>query len=169
MTLREILNVIFLFVLYLALQVLIVRNLALFDIAFCYIYVACILLLPYEVSMTLCLLIAFGIGLFVDMFYNTLGMHAAATVLMTYLRPLVVRFQAAQRGFESSRILFSIHEMGALNFFYYIFLLTFIHHSALLFIEANSLTLLIPTLIKVLVSTLFTSVSIMLVQYFTRN
>ncbi|WP_266362143.1 hypothetical protein [Tellurirhabdus rosea] len=168
MTLREILNTAFLFVLYLALQVLIVRNLVLFDIAFCFIYVGCILLLPYELSLTATLLISFGIGMTVDMFYNTLGMHAAATVLMAYVRPAVVRFQASQRGFES-RILFSIHEMGARNFFYYIVILTLIHHTALLFIEANSLTLLIPTLFKALASTLFTAFSIMLVQYFTRN
>jgi len=168
MTLREILNVVFLFVLYLVLQVLLVRNLVLFDVAFCFIYVGCLLLLPYELSLTATLLIAFLTGLVVDMFYNTLGMHAAASVLTAYIRPAIVRFQASQRGFES-RIFFSIHEMGSGNFFYYVVVLTLIHHAALLFIEANSLLLFLPTLFKTVASTLFTSVSIMLVQYFTRN
>ena len=168
MTLREILNIIFLFFLYLFLQILIVRNLVLFDVAFCFIYVGCILLLPTEMSLSATLLTAFCVGLIIDTFYNTLGMHAAATVLMAYVRPVMVRFQAAQRGFDS-RLLFSIHEMGSRNFFYYVLILTLIHHFALFTIEANNILLFVPTLIKIAASTLFTSVSIMLVQYFSRN
>ncbi|RRA98689.1 hypothetical protein [Larkinella rosea] len=168
MTLREILNIIFLFVLYLSLQILIVRNLVLFDVAFCFMYVACILLLPAEMSLSATLLVAFVVGIIVDTFYNTLGMHAAATVLMAYVRPMVVRFQAARGGFDG-RIVFSIHEMGSLNFFYYVVILTFIHHFTLFLIEANNILLFLPALIKIVASTLFTSVTIMLVQYFSRN
>ena len=82
MTLREILSTTLLFVLYLALQILLVRNVVLFDYGFCFIYIACILLLPNEISRTWLMIIAFVTGLIVDTFYNTLGMHAAATVLM---------------------------------------------------------------------------------------
>lgn len=168
MTLREILNTIFLFVLYLTLQIIIVRNLVLFDVAFCFIYVACILLLPVELGQTATLLLAFGVGLLIDVFYNTMGMHAAATVLMAYIRPLVIRLQTDQRGFEN-RLVFSIHEMGARNFFYYVLILTLVHHATLLFIEASNIVLFFPTLLKVVASTLFTTLTIMLVQYFTRN
>ncbi|GAB3268311.1 rod shape-determining protein MreD [Larkinella harenae] len=168
MTLREILNVVFLFLLYLSLQILIVRNLVLFDVAFCFVYVACILLLPTEMSLSATLLTAFGVGIVVDTFYNTLGMHAAATVMMAYVRPVVVRVQAAQRGFDS-RTAFSIREMGSRNFFYYVLVLTFIHHFALFLIEANNILLFLPAMVKILASTLFTSVTIMLVQYFSRN
>ena len=98
MTLREILTTIFLFFLYVLLQLLLVRNLVLFDYGFCFIYVAAVLLLPYEISLTLLLLIAFVTGIVVDTFYNTLGIHAAATVLMAYLRPLIIRIQLAPGG-----------------------------------------------------------------------
>jgi hypothetical protein len=168
MTLREILNITFLFLLYLSLQILIVRNLVLFDVAFCFVYVACILLLPAEMSLSATLLTAFGVGIIVDTFYNTLGMHAAATVLMAYVRPIIVRLQAAQRGFDS-RLIFSIQEMGSRNFFYYVLVLTFIHHFALFLVEANNILLFLPAMVKILASTLFTSVTIMLVQYFSRN
>lgn len=82
MTLREIITISLLFLLYLTLQILIVRNLVIFDYGFCFLYVACILLLPNEISQTVLLLLAFATGIIVDTFYNTLGMHAAATVLM---------------------------------------------------------------------------------------
>ena len=168
MTLREILSTIFLFVLYLTLQIVLVRNIVLFDYAFCFIYIACILLLPNETSQTWVLLIAFATGVIVDTFYNTLGIHAAATVLMAYCRPLIVRAQIDVPGIES-RIEFGLRQLGVGPFFRYVLILAFIHHTALFFIEASSLTLIIPTLIRVIASTLFTTVSIVLIQFFTRN
>ncbi|AQG80930.1 hypothetical protein [Spirosoma montaniterrae] len=168
MTFREIVSTVLVFVLYLALQLLLARNIVLFDYAFCFIYIACILLLPNETSLTWLLLIAFATGILVDTFYNTLGMHAAATVLMAYLRPLVVRTQIDVPGMES-RIAFTLQELGPGPFFRYVLVLTFIHHAALFFIEASSLTLLIPTLIRVAASTLLTTISIVLIQFFTRN
>ncbi len=168
MTLREILKTIFLFILYVLLQILLVRNLVLFDYGFCFIYVAAIILLPYEISLTALLLIAFATGIVVDTFYNTLGIHAAATVLMAYLRPLVVRTQMAP-GVQESRIEFSLHELGLGSFVRYVFVLILIHHTALFFIEAGSISLILPTLVRVAASTLFTTVSIVLIQFFTRN
>ncbi len=168
MTLREILSTILLFVLYLTLQILLARNVVLFDYAFCFIYIACVLLLPNETSLTGLLIIAFITGIIVDTFYNTLGMHAAATVLMAYCRPLIVRTQIDVPGLES-RIEFSLQELGVGAFFRYVFILALVHHTALFFIEASSLTLLVPTLIRVGASTLLTTVSIVLIQFFTRN
>ncbi|RYF57861.1 MAG: hypothetical protein EOO39_34925, partial [Cytophagaceae bacterium] len=144
MTLREILSTSLLFLLYLVLQILLVRNLVLFDYAFCFIYIACILLLPNELGLTWLLLIAFVTGLIVDTFYNTLGMHAAASVLMAYFRPLIVRSQIDVPGLET-RIEFSLRELGVGAFFRYVLILALIHHTALFFIEASSLTLLVPT------------------------
>ena len=168
MTFREIVSTVLIFLLYLTLQILLVRNLVLFDYAFCFIYIACILLLPNETSLTWLLLIAFATGLVVDTFYNTLGMHAAATVLIAYLRPVVVRSQIDVPGLES-RIEFSLGELGTGAFVRYVFMLTLIHHTALFFIEASSLSLLIPTLIRIGASTLFTTVSIVLIQFFVRR
>ena len=168
MTLREIISTVLLFLLYLTLQILLVRNLVLFDYAFCFVYIACILLLPNELSLTWSLVIAFVTGIIIDTFYNTLGMHAAATVLMAYVRPIIVRSLIDVPGIES-RIVFSLQELGTGTFFRYVFVLALIHHMALFFIEASSLTLIVPTLIRVAASTLFTTVSIVLIQFFTRN
>ncbi|WP_080059322.1 hypothetical protein [Spirosoma aerolatum] len=168
MTLREIVSTVSLFLLYLVLQIVLVRNLVLFDYAFCFVYIACILLLPNETSLTWLLLIAFVTGIIVDMFYNTLGMHAAATVLMAYCRPFIVRAQIDVPGLES-RIEFSLKQLGTGAFFRYVAILALIHHTALFFIEASSLSLIIPTLIRVIASTLFTTLSIVLIQFFTRN
>lgn len=168
MTFREIVSSVLLFLLYLILQILLVRNLVLFDYAFCFVYIACILLLPNETSLTLLLIIAFVTGITIDTFYDTLGMHAAASVLMAYCRPLIIRAQIDVPGLET-RIEFSLKQLGVWPFFRYVLILALIHHSALFFIEASSLSLFIPTLIRVIASTLSTTVSIVLIQFFTRN
>ena len=168
MTLREILILVSLFLLYLILQILVVRNLVLFDYGFCFSYVACILLMPNDFSQTWLLLLAFATGAIVDTFYNTLGIHAAATVLMTYLRPLVIRVQMSQR-IQEARLVFTLQELGFGEFFRYVFVLALIHHSALFLIEAGSLSLLVPTAIRTLASALFTTLTITLIQFFTRR
>lgn len=168
MTLREILNTAFLFLLYLVLQILIVRNVVLFDYAFCFVYIACILLLPSQINMTVVLLISFATGVIVDTFYNTLGIHSAATLLMAYLRPLIIRIQIDPSG-QESRINLSLQELGATTFFRYIITMALIHHTALFFIEAGSISLIIPTLIRIGASTVFTAVCVLLIQFFTRN
>jgi hypothetical protein len=168
MTIREILNYIFLFVLYVVLQILIVRNLVLFDYAFCFIYIAAIILLPYEISMMVYLLIAFATGIIIDTFYNTLGMHAAATVLMAYFRPAVTRVLIDQPG-QEFRLGLSLQELGTGTFFRYVLTMALIHHLALFSIEASSLTLIVPTMIRTGASALLTTVSVVLIQFFTRN
>lgn len=168
MTLREILVLVSLFLFYLILQILVVRNLVLFDYGFCFLYVACILLMPNDFSQTWLLLLAFATGVIVDTFYNTLGIHAAATVLMTYLRPLVIRVQLNQR-IQEVRLVLTSRELGFAEFFKYILVLVLIHHSTLFLIEAGSLSLLVPTTIRILASTLFTTLTITLIQFFNRR
>ncbi len=168
MTIREILNYAFLFGLYVVLQILIVRNLVLFDYAFCFMYIAAIILLPSELNMSALLLIAFVTGIIIDTFYNTLGMHAAASVLVAYARPLVTRVLIDQPG-QEQRVELTLQEMGTSAFFRYVLAMALIHHAALFFIEASSLSLIVPTLIRTAASAALTAVSVVLIQFFTRN
>jgi hypothetical protein len=68
-----------------------------------------------------------------------------------------------------ARLEFSLQGLGTATFFRYVLILALIHHTALFFIEASSLSLLLPTLIRIGASTLFTTISIVLIQFFTRN
>ena len=111
MTLREIIHYSLWFLLYLLLQILILRNIVLFDYAFCFVYIGAILLLPAEVNRTLLLIMGFLTGLLVDVFYNTLGMHAAATLLIAYLRPFWIQLQLETKG-NTERLEISIPEWG---------------------------------------------------------
>jgi hypothetical protein len=164
MSSRDLVLQFFYFFFYVALQVLLVQNLVVFNVGFSFVYVAFLLLLPIEISAVLLLLIAFLTGLIVDIFYNTLGIHTAACVLLAYLRPYVIRLITPRGGYEQT-IRLSLHGMGADWFLPYTLILVFIHHSLLFLIEASHLDLLLLTFLKVICSTVFTTVLIVIFQY----
>lgn len=154
----------FYFFLYVALQVLLVKNMVLFNVAFCFIYVTFLLLLPFETSAVLLLFLGFGTGLIVDVFYDTLGIHTAACVFIAFLRPIVIRLITPRGGYDQN-VQLSLQSMGGDWFLPYILILVFIHHAVLFLIEASSTELLFFTLLKIASSTVFTCVLIYIFQY----
>lgn len=152
------------FIVYLTLQILVVRNLVLFDISFCYLYIGFLLLLPIEAGVILCLLLGFGTGLLVDIFYNTFGIHAAACVFIMYIRRYWLQAVTPRGGYDLG-IIPSPHILGLRWFLTYSIPLTMIHHALIFFIEMGGFDLFYFTLIKVIASTAFTLLMVIVVQY----
>ncbi|AWV99808.1 hypothetical protein [Arcticibacterium luteifluviistationis] len=155
-------------ILYLALQILLVRNLVLYDVAFCFIYIVAILWLPGEMDTIWVILISFFIGLTVDIFYNTAGVHAAACTLIGFLRRGILLYFFPAKGIEND-LSVTLPELGHQRYLVYITVLVFIHHVALFFIEAAGTHLFLHTLLKIVSSTVFTVLVIYLSSVFTSN
>lgn len=168
MSLREIIQYSLWFLLYLLLQILILRNIVLFDYAFCFIYIAGILLLPAEVNRTLLLILGFAMGFVVDVFYNTLGMHAAATVLVAYLRPFWIQLQLETKG-VTDRLDITMGELGIGGYLVFLLPLVFVHHAALFFIEMSHFGMIGYTLLRIVASTVFTTFLIVVIQLFSKR
>ena len=115
-------------------QVFILNNINIGGYINPYIYVLFILLLPVDMSKSLLLVLAFAMGLTIDFFGNTLGLHAAATVLLAFAKPGVINL-------FFSNIEFSANEEPGLKrlkfagFFKYAFVLVFIHNFTLFMLE----------------------------------
>jgi hypothetical protein len=165
MTTRGLFSLLFWTFAYLFLQVFVFRNLVLFHYGFCFVYVACTLQRSFETSTVALLFLAFFTGIVVDVFYNTLGLHAASTVLMAYARPFILRLLTPVRGYEE-RLGPTITEMGLRWFVSYVLVMTLLHHSVLFLLEASSLSLLVPTLGKIGASVLYTTFVVTLIQFF---
>ena len=73
---------------------------------------------------------AFFLGLTVDIFSDTPGMNAAATVALAFLRPTFLRLFVPRDAFEN--IVPSIKSMGIVPFLKYLVVSVFIHHAILL-------------------------------------
>lgn len=168
MTSKSLFSQVLIFVFYLLLQIFFVRQLVLFNYAFCFVYIAAITLLPFEISLVALLGLAFGAGMFVDIFYNTIGANAAAMVLIAFLRPSIITLLTPQRGYVERQVL-SLNSMGLTWFVTYIGFLTFIHHLVLFSLEASDWGLFFPVLLKVICSTVFTTSVIVITQFFRRD
>ncbi|MBP6386826.1 MAG: hypothetical protein KA313_04255 [Pseudarcicella sp.] len=153
---------------YVAIQLLFLRDRALFDYAFCFIYVASILVLPFETGAVTLLFLGFFVGITIDIFHNTLGIHAAATVLMSYARPSIIKLLTPQRGYDE-RMNLTISSMGTGWFVSYIAVSVLLHHSALFFLEASNFSLFFSTISKILLSTILSTFVIIILQYFRKE
>ncbi len=127
-------------------------------------YVLFILLLPFDTPKWILLLSAFLIGLSVDMFSNTPGMHAAASVLMAFLRPNLLAL-ITQREEIESRDEPSLKKLGPVRFIMYATLLVLVHHTFLFYIEVFRFQEFFSTLLRVLLSTIFTVLLMVVTLY----
>ncbi|MFB9293612.1 hypothetical protein ACFFSP_09050 [Persicitalea jodogahamensis] len=156
------------FAFYVLLQILITRNIVLFNYAFCFVYIGAILLLPAEVNRTFLLILGFLTGLVVDVFYNTLGLHAAATLLVAYLKPFWVDIQLETKG-ATDRVEITLSELGIGTFLTYLLPLVVIHHATLFFIEMSHFGMLGYTLLRIVASVAFTTLFIVIIQLFSKR
>jgi cell shape-determining protein MreD len=100
-----------------------------------YLYFLFILWLPFNISRFSLLLIAFLLGITLDYFLGTPGLHAAPCVLIAYLRPFLINILISQEGAELNYAEPSIRSMGLAPYGLYVLVFTFIHHFYLVLIE----------------------------------
>lgn len=146
---------------YVLIQVFFLKNFGFFEVAFCFLYINFILLLPLEIDKALSLLAAFALGFLVDNFYDTLGIHSFACVMIAFLRPFLIPILFV----KEELVKVSIKEDGLITFSLYAVILIFIHHLFIFFIEVGNFRYFGMTLVKVLLSTLFTYFVVILIQY----
>lgn len=127
-------------------------------------YVFFILLLPFEVAGWLLLLSSFLIGLGVDLFSNSTGLHAAASVFMAYLRPWVIRKAGAPADYEGN-LKPGIADMGLRWFLSYAGILILAHHLMLALLDSFRFGEALMILIRLLVSSAFTLLLVVLAEY----
>ncbi|MGB3851610.1 MAG: Rod shape-determining protein MreD [Tunicatimonas sp.] len=161
---RQLLPQVLNFLVFTILQIMVVRNLVLYDTAFCYVYVAFILLLPIETGVVTAMLLGFVSGLLVDAFYNTLGIHAAASVFIMFIRPRWLTFLTPRGGYDIGAVP-TPQALGLRWFATYAFPMLLIHHALIFFIEAANLQLFGLSLAKIFTSAIFTLLMIVIIQY----
>jgi rod shape-determining protein MreD len=149
----------------LLLQVLLFDNIQLGGYLNPYFYVLFVLLMPFETPRWLQLVAGFLMGLSVDLFANTPGMHTAATVFLAFVRPWVLNLFAPRDGYEPDTFP-RIHYYGFLWFLKYAAILTFAHHLVLFYIEVFHFHEFLSTFLRVLLSSMLTLSTVVLSQYF---
>ncbi len=152
-----------LFILLLVIQVLLLNNIQFSGFVNPYIYILFILLLPFETPSWLILILSFLTGLMVDITSGTPGLHTSATVFAGFLRPYVLNSISPHEGYEQGDLP-GIRTYGLRWFITYVLIIVSLHHLFLFYVEVFRFEYFFRTLLRVLLSTGFTVLFIVIVQ-----
>ncbi len=152
------------FFIYVMVQALLLKNLVLFNTGFCFLYVAFILLLPIETSTLVLMGLGFTIGFVIDIFYNSLGLHALTMVFIAYLRNYWLGAITPQGGYDLGTMP-NLKSNGLQWFLVYMMPLVFMHHLTLFLVESAGFMLFWYSMLKTITSLLFTMTIIVALQY----
>ena len=140
------------------LQVFLFDQLQFLGVCHPYIYVMCLLLMPITLRPSVDMIIGASVGLIMDIFSNTLGVHMAACIGIMYFRRPLLALIVNDRDRLNEQI--TIRSIGLLAMIEYVAILVFIHHLAVFTLAAWSLHHMGFVLLETLVSGLFTAVLI---------
>ncbi|NNF02812.1 MAG: rod shape-determining protein MreD [Bacteroidia bacterium] len=157
-------NIIIRFIVLVLVQVLILNNIELGNYVNPYLYILFIILLPIQTPNILVLSLSFLLGISIDMFSNTPGIHAAACVFIGFARPATLQALAPRDGYDAESIP-SIKEMGLGWFLSFSAIMVVLHHIALFFLEIFHFQEFFQTLGRATLSSIFTLVLIIIVQF----
>ena len=150
------------------LQLLILKDVDLswgsFDFIHLFVYPLVIMLFPLRTPRVVIILAGFFLGLFIDVFYDSLGVHASATLLMAYSRKIVLRFLEPSGGYSVDQVP-TLRNMGISWFFIYCGALLFIHLLFYFSMESFSIVFFFRILMNTIFSFIFSLLLILIVQF----
>jgi hypothetical protein len=147
----EILVNIFRFIMLVLLQVLILNHINFLGYVNPYLYILFILLYPLDGNKGLLIFLSFFIGLSIDIFGDSGGIHAASSVFIAYIRPMLLKFSF---GVSYEYNMVKINKVPLIERLTYIASMVFLHHIILFSMEIFSFS----HILLILKSTLFSSI-----------
>ena len=159
------------FIFLLLIQTLILRSVTFdwynFGFVHILIYPLFILLLPIKTPRALVLSLAFLMGIGVDMFYDSLGVHASALVFTAYMRNVIMKILEPYGGYnvEDSP---TIRNFGVGWFFTYSAILMFVHIFFYFCVEAFSFVYIFEIMMNTIFSFAISIIIIFIVELILR-
>lgn len=150
------------FVLLIAAQVIIFNNIDLFGYINPFPYILFILLYPVNANRAGLLVASFLLGLTLDFFGDSGGVHATACLVLAYLRPSFFKF-AFGLSYEYQTI--KINDRLSPERFTFIFISVFTHHILMFLLELFKFTFILDALLRTLLSSIFTIITSIIIIY----
>jgi len=151
------------FVVIVLIQIVLMNNIQFSGFINPYFYILFIILLPINIPRYLLLLLGFLLGITIDIFSNTPGIHASATVFIAFLRPFIIN--SYNLDDQEKMMIPSISNIGVKWFIKYLVIMIIAHHFFLFYIEVFSFSGFFHTLLRCILSSIFTFVFILISQF----
>lgn len=135
----------------------------LFGVGFCFLYLMALLFLPLEMGFAGAMITGLVLGLTVDIFYNTTGIHAAASVFIMFIRPYWMSINKPRSGYEVSDLPM-ISNYGLTWFVIYALPLIALHSLTVFLIESGGQLIGLSAL-KMFVTSIISLVFMVSIQY----
>ncbi len=152
------------FIVLVLLQVLILNNIQFSGLINPYIYILFILLLPFTIPGYLLLGLSFLLGITIDIFNNSPGMHAGAAVLLGFMRPGIARLISSREIIEKGNMP-NMAQLGYASFIKYTVFAVLVHHFFLFYAEAFSFGGFFETFLRFILSSIFSIIIILASQF----
>lgn len=152
------------FVVFVAIQVLLLNNIHFLRIATPFLYLYFLIKIPLGTTRVKITVLSFLTGLVIDAFSNTPGMHAAACTFIGFFREPLINFLIGKELQEGSYPSYKTFGYG--GFFRYVLFSALIHHIILYLIESLSLFDPLFLTLRILASTAVTTILICAVEAF---
>lgn len=153
---------IFRFVLLLAVQIIIFNNMNFLGYISPFPYILFIILYPVNGNKSGLLISSFLLGLIMDMFSNSGGIHTTACIVLAYFRPFIFKFSFGL-SYEYQTI--KLNDVLTPERFSFILLSVVIHHLILFTLEAFQFSFILDVLLRTLLSTVFTLLICIIIIY----
>lgn len=150
------------FILLLAVQVVIFNNFNFLGYINPFPYILFIILYPVNGNKYGLLAASFFLGLIMDLFCNSGGVHAAACLTLAYFRPSIFKFSFGL-SYEYQTV--RLNDVLTPERFSFILLAVIIHHLTLFVLEVFTFEFLWDIILRTIVSTLFTIIICILIIY----
>lgn len=150
------------FILLLAAQILVFNNVNFLGYINPYPYILFIILYPVNGNKSGLLVTSFLLGIIMDMFCNSGGVHAASSLALAYFRPFVFKFSFGL-SYEYQTV--KLNDSLSPERFSFILISVIIHHFALFLLEVFRLNFIWDILLKTLFSTIFTTIICIIIIY----
>ena len=147
------------YVIVMLLQVLLFDQLQLLGVCHPYIYILCLLMMPITLPHSVDMIIGAIIGLIMDVFCNSLGIHTAACILLMFVRPYLIGAIVNDKDRLNEQI--SLHAIGMEAMLKYVIILVIVHHLTVFAIGAWSWQHIGFVILETLVSSTVTILVIM--------
>lgn len=136
------------------LQVLLFDQLQLLGVCHPYIYILCLLMMPITLSHSADMIIGAVVGLIMDVFCNSLGVHTAACVFIMFIRPYLIGAIVNDKDRLNEQI--SLRALGMEALLRYVVILVVVHHLMVFLLAAWSWAHIGFVLAETIVSSLVT-------------
>jgi hypothetical protein len=124
-----------------------------------------VMLLPFELGVISLMGLAFLLGIIIDIFSNTYGLHASSLVMMAYFRPILFKFYGPREGYDPLKEP-NVFDMGNRWFTLVFGILLLIHNFWFFLVESFQLNQFLFILQKTIFSTVPSFLICLLLQSF---